>query len=75
MDVLNRHLRKKNKYYSVVKHVLSKKMLTDGDIEQIIEKHSLDDIEDRITYIANKLVTHGTSDYLFHTLLVLDFAV
>ena len=72
MDVLTRHLRKKNKYYSIVKHVLSKMKKTDDEMERIIRKHSLEDIEDRITYIADKLAKYGTSDYPFHTLLVLD---
>ena len=72
MDVLTRHLRKKNKYYSIVKHVLSKMKKTDDEMERIIKKHDLDDIEDRIVYIANKLASYGTSDYPFHTLLVLD---
>lgn len=72
MEVLIRHLRRKNKYYSIAKHVLSKLKHTDEEMSRIIKKHSLEDISDRISYIAMKLAQYEMSDYPFHTLLVLD---
>ena len=44
------------------------------EMDRIISKHSLEDIEDRITYIANKIQKYGTTDYPYNTLLVLDDA-
>ena len=72
MNLLERHLRRKSKYYSIAKHVLSKMKQVDEEMERIIEKHGLEDIEDRITYIAEKLQKYQTAQYPFHTLLVLD---
>ena len=72
MPLLERHLRRKSKYYSIAKHVLSRMKDTDDEMKRIIEKHGLEDIEDRISYIAEKLQKYQTSDYPFHTLLVLD---
>ena len=72
MNLLERHLRRKSKYYSIAKHVLSRMKDTDEEMERIIEKHGLEDIEDRITYIAEKLQKYQTAQYPFHTLLVLD---
>ena len=37
MDVLTRHLRKKNKNYSIVKHVLSRMKKTDDEMQRIID--------------------------------------
>jgi hypothetical protein len=69
---LGKHLRRKSKYYSMCKHVLSKFKKTDEKMEEIIDKHSLEDIEDRIEYISEKLCKYGTSNYPYRTLLVLD---
>ena len=74
LPYLKRHLRRKLKYYSMVKHVLSKMSETNEEMSRIISKHSLMDIEDRIAYIANKLVRYETSAYPYNTLLVLDDA-
>jgi hypothetical protein len=42
---------------------------------QIIEKHALEDLKDRMDYIAEKLAKYGTSTYPFRTLLIMnDFA-
>lgn len=71
---LKKHIRRKQKYYSMVKHVLSKMRKTNEEMDRIIEKHSLDDIEDRIAYIANKLAKYQTSSYPHNTLLILDDA-
>ena len=43
MDYLKRHLRRKMKYYSMIKHVLSKMKETDEEMQRIINKHSLQD--------------------------------
>ena len=72
MPLLERHLRRKSKYYSIAKHVLSRMRDTDEEMQRIIEKHGLEDLEDRICYIAEKLQKYGTSKYPYHTLLVLD---
>ena len=72
MNYLKRHLKRKIKYYAMVKHVLSKMKETNEEMARIINKHSLLDIEERIVYIANKLVKYQTSSYPFNTLIILD---
>ena len=74
IKVLERHLRRKNKYYTIVKHVLSKMREISEEMHRIIAKHSLEDIEDRIIYIANKIQKYGTINYPYNTLLILDDA-
>ena len=56
MPTLEKQLRRKIKYYSIVKHVLSKLKETNEQMRRLIEKHHLNEIEDRIIYIANKLM-------------------
>ena len=72
MTILKRHLRRKTKYYALVKHVLSKMKETSEEMQRIIEKHHLNDLEDKIVYIASKLCKYQTSSYPFHTLIILD---
>jgi hypothetical protein len=72
IEYLGKHLKRKTKYYSICKHVLSKFKKTDEKMEQLIEKHGLDDIEDRIEYVSEKFAKYGTSEYPLRTLLVLD---
>ena len=74
MDYLKRHLRRKLKYYALVKHVLSRMKEVNEEMTRLINKHSLDEIEDRIVYIANKLVKYQTASYPYNTLLILDDA-
>ena len=74
MDYLKRHLRRKLKYYALVKHVLSRMKEVNEEMARLINKHSLDEIEDRIVYIANKLVKYQTASYPYNTLLILDDA-
>ena len=72
MPILRKHLKRKVKYYALVKHVLSKMKDANEEMERLIEKHSLHDIDDRIVYIANKLVQYETSSYPYNTLIILD---
>ena len=74
LPYLKRHLRRKLKYYAMVKHVMSKMAETNEEMARIISKHSLMEIEDRIAYIATKLVKYQTASYPYNTLLVLDDA-
>ncbi len=74
MDYLKRHLRRKLKYYAMVKHVMSRMKEANEEMLRLIQKHSLEDIEDRIVYIANKLMTYQTSSYPYNTLLIMDDA-
>ncbi len=74
LPYLKRHLKRKLKYYAMVKHVLTHMAETNDEMARIISKHSLIDIEDRITYIASKLVKYQTASYPYNTLLVLDDA-
>ena len=71
---LEKHLRRKGKYYALVKHVMSKMKKSSEEMDRLIQKHSLEDLEDRILYIANKIVKYGTTDYPYNTLLILDDA-
>lgn len=72
MNFLSKHLKKKIKYYAMVKHVLTKMKETNEEMQRLINKHSLMEIEDRIMYIANKLAKYQTSSYPFNTLIILD---
>ena len=56
MSTLQKHLKRKIKYYAIVKHVLSKMKETSETMRRIIEKHHLNELEDKIIYIANKLL-------------------
>ena len=72
MPTLQKHLKRKIKYYSIVKHVLSKLKESNEQMRRIIEKHHLNEIEDRIIYIANKLMQYDTASYPYNTLIVMD---
>ena len=72
MDFLKKHLKRKVKYYALVKYVLSKMKESNEEMERLINKHSLEDIDDRIVYIANKLVKYNTASYPYNTLIILD---
>ncbi len=72
MNILKRHIRRKTKYYAIVKHVLSKMKETSEEMQRLIEKHHLNDLEDKIVYIASKLCKYQTASYPYHTLIILD---
>ena len=72
MNYLKKHIKRKTKYYAMVKHVLSKLKETSEEMARLINKHSLFDIEDRIAYISNKLVKYNTTSYPYNTLIILD---
>ena len=72
MDYLKKHLKRKIKYYAMVKHILTKMKETNEEMQRIINKHSLQDIDDRNVYIANKMVKYNTSSYPYNTLIILD---
>ena len=72
MDYLKKHLKRKIKYYAMVKHILTKMKETNEEMQRLINKHSLQDIDDRIVYIANKMVKYNTSSYPYNTLIILD---
>ena len=72
MDYLKKHVKRKIKYYAMVKHIMSRMKETNEEMQRLINKHSLQEIDDRIVYIANKLVKYQTSSYPFNTLIILD---
>lgn len=72
MSVLQKHLKRKIKYYALVKHILSKMKETSDEMRRLIEKHHLNDLQDKIIYIASKLCKYGTASYPFNTLIILD---
>ena len=72
MDYLKKHLKRKIKYYAMVKNILTKMKETNEEMQRIINKHSLQDIDDRNVYIANKMVKYNTSSYPYNTLIILD---
>lgn len=72
MSVLQKHLKRKIKYYALVKHILSKMKETSDEMKRLIEKHHLNDLDDKIIYIANKLCKYGTASYPYNTLIILD---
>lgn len=74
MPFLKKHLKRKLKYYAMVKHVMSQMEETNEEMQRIIRKHSLEEIDRRIIYIANKMVKYNTSSYPYNTLLVMDDA-
>ncbi|KAK8897444.1 hypothetical protein M9Y10_015393 [Tritrichomonas musculus] len=75
MSYLRRHLKRKIKYYAIVEHVLSKMKDTNDEMRRLIEKRHLNDLDDKIVYIANKLVKYQTSSYPYNTLIILDDCV
>jgi hypothetical protein len=72
MDYLIDHLKWKMKYYAIIKFVLSKFRDINTTMARLIEKHGLEDKEDKIEYVAQKLAKYGTTDFPYRTLLVLD---
>ena len=74
MSYLNRHIRRMITYNSLVNNMMSKMKETNDEMRRLIQKHSLNDIEDRIAYIAQKMMKYDTSAYPYNTLLVLDDA-
>ena len=74
MDILKKHLKRKVKYYGMVKYVLSKMKESNDEMNRLIEKHNLEELNDIIIYIANKLVKYQTSSYPYNTLIILDDA-
>jgi hypothetical protein len=69
---LTAHLKWKMKYYSIVKYVFSRFKDASPEMMRLLIKHGLEDKDDKIEYIANKLAKYGTTEYPFRTLLVLD---
>ena len=61
MPPLDRHLRRKSKYRSIARHVLSRMKGAHEEMRRIIEKYGLEDIEDRICYISEKFQKYQTS--------------
>lgn len=72
LTILKRHLRRKIKYYAIVKHVLSRMKESNDEMKRLIEKHNLTSLNAKILYIAMKLAQYGTSSYPFNTLIILD---
>lgn len=48
MEVLKKLLKRKTKYYTIVKHVLSRMKETSDEMRRLIEKHHLNDLDDKI---------------------------
>ena len=74
MIILQKHLKRKIKYYGMVKYVMSKMKKSNEEMDRLINKHNLEELNDIIIYIANKLVKYQTSSYPYNTLIVLDDA-
>ena len=75
MSFLTKHLKRKQKYYAIMKHILSKYTEVNDEMARIIKKYRLEDFEDRLRYICIKLKKYfgnGPPAYPFNTLLVLD---
>ena len=74
MTILQKHLKRKVKYYGMVKYVMSKMRKSNEEMDRLIRKHNLEELNDIIIYIANKLIKYQTSAYPYNTLIVLDDA-
>lgn len=72
MGFLRRHIKRKTKYYAMVKYVLSKLKDITTEMQRIIDKHQLYEIEEQISYIIDKVVKYGTTAYPYNTLVILD---
>ena len=72
MKFLTKHLKRKQKYYAIMKHVLSQYSEVNEEMARLIKKYSLQDLDDRINYMLIKLKKYNTTAYPFNTLLVLD---
>lgn len=73
MLYINKHLKHKTKNYAMVEHLFTHFKKNDDEMKWIINKHSLNESKDRIEYSADKIAQYQWGDYLFRTLLVLDF--
>ena len=78
MSYLNKFLKRKLKYYAMVKHLISNLTESSEEMNRLIKKYSLIDLEDRLEYIAMKLRQYSHTlefahlTYPLNTLLVLD---
>ena len=46
MDYMKKHLKRKIKYYAMVKHVFSKMKESNDEMQRLINKHSLQEIDE-----------------------------
>lgn len=72
MSMINKHLKRKNKFYSMARFVLSRMKQADDEVKRLIIKHNMTDILKVVQYTASKMAQYGFNDYPFNTLLVLD---
>jgi hypothetical protein len=79
MSYLTKHLRWKIKYYALIKYTLSKFKKPNAKMLEVIEKHRLETIDDKVEYISTKLSQYAARydfdksiPFPFRTLLVLD---
>jgi hypothetical protein len=72
MPFLTHHLKWKMRYYAIIKYALSRFKEPNSMMEHIIKKHDLQDIDEKIAYVAMKLAKYGITEYPFRTLLVMD---
>ena len=72
LEFLRKHLKRKLKYYAIVKHIMSKFTEVNEEMNRLIKKYALDDLDDRVRYMTIKLRKYNTNSYPFNTLLVLD---
>ena len=69
---LQTHLKRKTKFYSMMKWVNSNGAISDKNITKMAEKHRLYDKSRTAKYIRKKIADYGHPGYPAHLLLVLD---
>ena len=72
MPFLRRHIKIKQKYYALIQYMNSNLKKPNSEMERLIEKHGLKKKEQKLKYIAEKLLKYNTSRYPANLLLVLD---
>lgn len=69
---LQTHLKRKSKFYSMMKWINSNGSITDKNITKMAEKHHLYDKTRTAKYIRKKIADYGHPGYPAHLLLILD---
>lgn len=72
LEFLRKHIKRKRKYYSIIKYVNTKGKKVDEEFERLCGKHNLDKVEKKLQYVAQKLLKYNTTKYPLNMLLVLD---
>lgn len=72
MSFLQRHIKRKKKFYSMVKYINSGKKIVDKTFRHSVQKHNLNKLEKTAKYLNDKFEKYGNPKYPCNLLLILD---